>query len=373
VDQLPETHYGLDYQVEHGCEASTTIASPNVSTIGGPSMVLSHKRSTSDLRRKTSTTMSKAKTGNAAKQERERFKDGFEKPVGWQPPIWQVLEPAEGVVMTCMGNTFPGPTSRPGLGRMTRRQYERLVTRGARPSSAGGAQLEASGSRPDEQDAADRASGTRPNTAPGSMLGSRPGTKDAAPSAVPTAAWPAGQSEAHEGSARMPGSKDGHGSLANGEGQGQPRRASRASRTSHASGGGAFGESVARDAGAGAGGGGGSSTEDHREAQRAPTAPAWRLRAQKNQGSLGCLRPPRLRVAVLGGVRHIGPAQPPLGATMGHGLLRAGDSTSCFFFPSEKMAAARMAKRDELRRSNSAGEIGSRTSSRPPSAASQQR
>jgi len=69
------------------------------------------------------------------------------------------------------------------------------------------------------------------------------------------------------------------------------------------------------------------------EVQTAPPAPSMNVRAKKMQaiGHLG--QPPRLHVAPLGGPYGFGVAQPPLGATMGHGLVRHGSLKESYFFP----------------------------------------
>lgn len=67
--------------------------------------------------------------------------------------------------------------------------------------------------------------------------------------------------------------------------------------------------------------------------QTAPSAPSWHIRAKQNEVSLGRMRPPRYHVSQLGGSQLVGPAQPPLGATMGHGLLQNGSLKDGFFFP----------------------------------------
>lgn len=69
------------------------------------------------------------------------------------------------------------------------------------------------------------------------------------------------------------------------------------------------------------------------EVKMAPAAPPMHVRAKKMQaiGHLG--QAPRLHVAPLGGPYGFGVAQPPLGATMGHGLVRHGSSKDAYFFP----------------------------------------
>merc|ERR1711939_312988 len=71
------------------------------------------------------------------------------------------------------------------------------------------------------------------------------------------------------------------------------------------------------------------------EVQVAPPAPAQHLRSPpKKMQAIGHLgQPPRLHVAPLGGPYGYGVAQPPLGATMGHGLVRHGQAKESYFFP----------------------------------------
>merc|ERR1712139_753260 len=76
-----------------------------------------------------------------------------------------------------------------------------------------------------------------------------------------------------------------------------------------------------------------SSKKERSEVQTAPPAPPMNVRAKKMQaiGHLG--QPPRLHVAPLGGPYGFGVAQPPLGATMGHGLHRHDKAKESYFFP----------------------------------------
>lgn len=99
-----------------------------------------------------------------------------------------------------------------------------------------------------------------------------------------------------------------------------------------------------RTGNAGLGGTGrtGSSTKDQKgegesRVQMAPPAPSHAARAKKMEavGHLG--RPPRLHVAPLGGPYGYGVAQPPLGATMGHGLHRHQSTKEAYYFPDPKL------------------------------------
>merc|ERR1712176_415743 len=68
--------------------------------------------------------------------------------------------------------------------------------------------------------------------------------------------------------------------------------------------------------------------------QMAPQAPAPATRAYKKHTAAGHLPlPPRYHKPQLGGPTGFGSAQPPLGATMGHGLMRHGSVDESYFFP----------------------------------------
>merc|ERR1719272_1802876 len=85
--------------------------------------------------------------------------------------------------------------------------------------------------------------------------------------------------------------------------------------------------------GSGAKGQGDEGSSKKGEVKMAPAAPPMQVRAKKMMaiGHLG--QAPRLHVAPLGGPYGYGVAQPPLGATMGHGLVRHGSAKESYFFP----------------------------------------
>merc|ERR1712060_444322 len=69
----------------------------------------------------------------------------------------------------------------------------------------------------------------------------------------------------------------------------------------------------------------------HKPLHTAPPAPAWSLRVAKKAEVAH--RGTRNHVALLGATHSRGPSQPPLGATMGHGLLSDSSVRESFFFP----------------------------------------
>merc|ERR1719161_2728534 len=65
---------------------------------------------------------------------------------------------------------------------------------------------------------------------------------------------------------------------------------------------------------------------------KAPPAPAWSVRNNGRALKMDA-RPPRFHVSPLGACLRSGPIQPPLGATMGHGLMKNGSLKDDFYFP----------------------------------------
>lgn len=68
------------------------------------------------------------------------------------------------------------------------------------------------------------------------------------------------------------------------------------------------------------------------QAQKEPAAPPPSTRNRKFD-AIGFMRPPRYHPPKLGGQYGFSAAQPPLGATMGHGLVRTGSHKEAYFFP----------------------------------------
>jgi len=69
----------------------------------------------------------------------------------------------------------------------------------------------------------------------------------------------------------------------------------------------------------------------HKPLQTAPPAPTWSLRVAKKAEVAH--RGTRHHTATLGATHARGPSQPPLGATMGHGLMSDSSVRESFFFP----------------------------------------
>lgn len=69
------------------------------------------------------------------------------------------------------------------------------------------------------------------------------------------------------------------------------------------------------------------------QTQKEPSAPPASTRMRKWEAIGHLHRPPRFHTPSLGGQYGMSAAQPPLGATMGHGLVRHGSQKEAYFFP----------------------------------------
>jgi len=324
VEQLPKA-CGMDYEVDRGDEPSKVLSQHNskIGRSGDPRLLQERGKKKRGLG-------GRAHSAPGGKQT-HKFTDGFHKPLGWQPPLWEIFSANKGVVMTCMGNVVEGPPSMEGTyTQMTRREYDAMVHDGVRPASAGGASVATQRSL-DEATAflLGAAGGTRP----GSASQARPGT---APSPAGARIGSKAPSTAAPGE-RPRGSKDGEGGLST-----------------------VLEGSIEQSASV--------------VLRMDPAAPGWQVRARQTEGSLGYRRGPRDRVAQLGSMRSVGPAHPPLGATMGHGLLRNADTRQGFYFPGDKLVkaapcgdAAENKAGAQLKRAQSAGGICVRPGLRPGS------
>lgn len=248
-----------------------------------------------------------------ANQNEEDFPDGFSKLQHGQPPILETMVVKPGVVLDSNGKQKAGPAVNQG-GGMSRKEYVAWTEK----EGAFEAQFAqgTSGEQAEGEGADGAANGAAPGGAPGAPPGAAPGAPGTDPAATAGSTGP--------GTA-LPGALGAQGATDRGLGDTlppiQPGRG-------NASMGGGGGRST------GSKSGGPAAQGDKVEAQKAPSAPPMHVRQKKMEavGHLG--RPPRLHVAPLGGPYGFSAAQPPLGATMGHGLLRSGSAKEAFFFPS---------------------------------------
>jgi len=228
---------------------------------------------------------------SSKKMDEDDFPDGFSKLQHGQPPILETMVIKAGVVLDVYGKTKAGPPAAVVAGGgMSRKDYVALSEK----EVAYEAQF-ASMSDPSKDGGGGSPTGGPPGTA-GSMARSMDGGLAESSAGVDGTTLPP-----------IPGAS------------GNPR-----SRGGTAAGGNRPGTSS------------GAANEEKKnkaDVQMAPPAPSMNVRNKKMQaiGHLG--QPPRLHVAPLGGPYGYGTAQPPLGATMGHGLVRHGSCKESYFFP----------------------------------------
>jgi len=230
-----------------------------------------------------------------SKMDEDDFPDGFSKLQHGQPPILETMMVKAGVVLDVYGKSKAGPPVLPAGVGMSRKEYVALTEK----EVAYEAQF-ASMSDPD-------ASGE-----PGS-----PGGHAGPPGTAGSTTRDLAQSQQLEGGDNTlpPIGGDGRGGATGGSAHGR-RGGTGGSRGGAASSNAKPGEETKKT-----------------EVQMQSPAPSMNVRGKKMQaiGHLG--QPPRLHVAPLGGPYGFGVAQPPLGATMGHGLVRHGSMKESYFFP----------------------------------------
>mmetsp|Transcript_67552 Transcript_67552/g.162178 ORF Transcript_67552/g.162178 Transcript_67552/m.162178 type:complete len:596 (+) Transcript_67552:133-1920(+) len=254
----------------------------------------------------------------------EDFTDSFSKLQHGQPPIMDTMNVKPGVVLEQQGKVKAGAGRESGR-QMSRKEYIQMAEREVPSFNAarGGSQGDGEG----EDGEGER---SRPPTATGqpaeqASISVQPPEQTAAPTI-------AAQSGSQDAGGSLPKLDAGRGPAAatDQSGANAPNR----QRILNKSGVAASPAPSARDGPRLAMNSPNSTSNNKGEVQKAPVAPAPYLRNQKFD-SLGYVaRPPRYHVPPLGGPFGAGAPQPPLGATMGHGLLRDRSLKEAYFFPS---------------------------------------
>uniref|UniRef100_A0A7S4PTA3 Uncharacterized protein n=1 Tax=Alexandrium monilatum TaxID=311494 RepID=A0A7S4PTA3_9DINO len=245
------------------------------------------------------------------------FTDGFSKLQHGQPPILDTMNVQPGVTLESMGKKKAGADLAAGNPRqMSRKEYVTLAQQEVMDmefhSDGGGPQkqgLEAG-------DSVEVMSKPEPSSDSGAR-GYPPGKDAAQEGAGPSASPQAPEASAAGGSTtHLPPLQPAGGQRGNASTQ---RPGASASQQSTGSGAGA---------------------RDAEKTQGAPVqmAPPVRSLAARGRrfdavGHLG--RPPRYHMPLLGGPSGLSAPQPPLGATMGHGLIRNGSLKETYFFPAQ--------------------------------------
>jgi len=220
------------------------------------------------------------RTAKAEHAEQE-FTDSFSKLQHGQPPVLETMQVATGVTLESQGKKKSGPEPNFADRQMSRKEYVQLAEREV------------------AMDGAAR-------------------SEDAARAAAKQAAAAAAQESVGSGGAESPTDAAGDGSAGAGSPGALGSTLPPLNRTQR----GLQGVSSP-----------GSGGLDRDKVQKAPQAPPPSTRAKRFE-AIGPIRPPRYHAPALGGPYGFGSAQPPLGATMGHGLLRHGSMKEAYFFPS---------------------------------------
>mmetsp|Transcript_146786 Transcript_146786/g.273352 ORF Transcript_146786/g.273352 Transcript_146786/m.273352 type:complete len:638 (-) Transcript_146786:76-1989(-) len=249
------------------------------------------------------------------KEDEDDFPDGFSKLKHGQPPILETMVVKPGVVLDSGGKQKAGPAMSHAGGGMSRKEYVAWTEQEGAKEAAFNQSADSKGEGADGK-------GDDSPKGPGGPGGPRP------PGTAPAAIGGTAEDPAAAGSA--PGASNGAAGAAGS--QGAPGLGDTlppiGGRTPKVAGlpGSRPGTSGSRP--------GSVAGEKVEGVQKAPSAPPIHLRQKKMEavGHLG--RHPRLHIAPLGGPYGFAAAPPPLGATMGHGLLRSGSAKEAYFFPS---------------------------------------
>lgn len=227
------------------------------------------------------------------------FTDFFSKLQHGQPPILETMAVQPGVTLESMGKKKAGTDSNQE-GHMSRNEYVQLAER----EEAMGSQFRPSASTSAEQTSKGQPASSGPGGSPGRKK------SNAAAGGAPEAASAQGPAAAAEGS---------------GGGLGTTLPPLQQGSSPPAPGGPAVtGYPPAQSP---------PKTGVLAQAQKEPAAPPPSTRSRKYESIGHLTRPPRYHPPKLGGQFGHSAAQPPLGATMGHGLVRHGSLKEAYFFP----------------------------------------
>mmetsp|Transcript_85910 Transcript_85910/g.152178 ORF Transcript_85910/g.152178 Transcript_85910/m.152178 type:complete len:620 (+) Transcript_85910:93-1952(+) len=299
-DRLPRLQEAFGYAVKKDPRARQADQDMK-STMGSTGMA---PGTPEDSRKKGAKKRGKQRQAAKKAEVEPEFTDGFSKLQHGQPPILETMVVQPGVMLESVGKRKAGPEVDQGSRYMSRKEYVQLAEREV--AMDGGYRPNFNNSGSVGQNASTMSDGNAVSFAGGEGGG-------------PGAVGP-------DGKPLPPGATLGPGQLAAAEaagkqGGGLPNIAGGRGRPPGAGGG---------PASPGAGGIAGE--KGSAPAQKAPPAPPPFTRNRKFE-ALGFVRPPRYHVPQLGGPQGFGSPQPPLGATMGHGLIKSGSHKEAYFFP----------------------------------------
>lgn len=268
-------------------------------------------------------------------QDTQDFSDTFIPLVHAQPPILETMDVKQGVSLQHKGSSKPGPPRAPVEGKMTRSEYDAIAQR----EISGDTQLQFTAT------GRVRAHGGNSGNSPIEQAPTPTKAKDASPKSA-TGKDPSPPEKSPE---KTPVSNSRSDSLPPLDKGRPPPPEGGGAASSQGGGGLVLGGSGAGVSPADAAALAGARDGKH---QPAPQAPPMFTRARKYDAIGHLSRPPRVHPPSLGKLDVFSPkaTQPPLGATMGHGLLRHQSTVEEFFFPSfapEHQAASSLISRSQ--------------------------
>lgn len=312
VDRLPKLQEAFGYNVKK----ERKVEDINTKIAGAPSAPASPTSPTSpDSKRKKKPSLFQGKK----KAVQPEFTDGFSKLQYGQPPILDTMDVKAGVMLESMGKKKVGPDLDYGSRMMSRKEYVQLAEKEVAMDGERSHSFFASTSK--EPDSPSPAHQTSIATS-----AQNPSINTPAPSGSAVKAGQGVGSDFSKASKEPSASAPSMGGADDGKGKGvtlpqiPQGRASATAGNAYPSQNGHGNRSAQPGA------------EGEKPVQKAPPAPPPFTRNRKFE-SLGFVRPPRYHVPQLGGPQGVGAAQPPLGATMGHGLLRSNSLKEAYFFP----------------------------------------
>eukprot|EP00933_Yihiella_yeosuensis_P015573 TRINITY_DN13545_c3_g1_i1.p1 TRINITY_DN13545_c3_g1~~TRINITY_DN13545_c3_g1_i1.p1 ORF type:complete len:663 (-),score=160.80 TRINITY_DN13545_c3_g1_i1:39-2027(-) len=334
MERLPKLQEAFGYQVKKDRLGKTLEEGAKGGS--GNSQPASPDKSKKDSNRKGGNKRGRTQRGTKKSLVEPEFTDGFSKLQHGQPPILETMEVRGGVVLESMGKRKVGPEASDEHRMLSRKEYVQLAERevagqGGMPSPFASTLLSSSQMSPGGGGGGAGGGGT--GGGPGGGAGGGPPEDGGAPGGAGggAAAGPAGGAGGEAGQSTIAPAAIAAAMEAAGRGIGGPTLPQIQQGGAVAGAGGAY-PGGGNISGATAKGIQRPSSGGDKEIQKAPPAPPAFTRNRKFE-SLGFVRPPRYHVPQLGGTLAYGAPQPPLGATMGHGLMRHGSLKEAYFFP----------------------------------------
>lgn len=337
LDRLPKVQETAGFQVKKDPKSRVTVEEPGGRTVGSTSAGGRQDATASKDEPVASKNSRHARGKRDGKRPRvvtePEFSDSYSKLQYGQPPILDTMSVQQGVILDMGGKKKHGLPDTSERAVMSRKEYNLLAEQemsnsgygggghgGGHGAGMGGHAAEAAVGTPQPAAAAPDARRPSQGRADGGNGGTEPAGAAPGGSPAAAAAAPSGAGGGGGGAASGGGPSSGGG----GQGGGASKSVLPPLRGASSQGGRSSSKPKDKDGDPGA-----------PPLQRAPPAPPRETRHPiKKWEALGDRSSaPRYHVPRLGGSSGMTAAQPPLGATMGHGLVRHGSLKEEYFFP----------------------------------------